>query len=305
MTDVDEEQDHLIRLLSPTVHVPEPARAAGEDLLHAILDTGAPATNWRRRLLVGVPVAAGLTVAALVAGSLLTAPKPANAALTFTEGDGFLTVTIKDPAADPQRYRDELARRGLNIKIELVPANPENVGKVVFEESGAPGLEPIEDPGRCTANGSCQVGFKVPLNFSSYAVVAFGRTPLPGEFIEGGSTEENAVGGSLIGKRVSEARQILAANGMTAEYRVGPKSMAAPADQVPGDWIVFDTAPIPGNIIVLWSSADGKPPAPTGDDTPRPPASTRPGAPASTRPGASASVGPGASSMPVTSSKAG
>ncbi|MFC4039478.1 hypothetical protein ACFO1B_13690 [Dactylosporangium siamense] len=268
MTDVDEEQDHLIRLLSPTVHVPPAARAAGDELLRDILDTRPPAP-WRRRLLVGVPVVAGVAAAVLAAGSLLPSsapvgPAPANAALTFTEDRGFLIVTIKDPAADPQRYRAELARHGLDIKLELVPADPEDVGKVVFTEvgdtGGGPGLEAIEDPGRCTANGSCAVGFKVPLHFTSYAVVAFGRTPLPGEFVDGGSAEQKAAAGELVGKRVAEVRTLLAAQGRTAEYRVGAESLAATADQVPGSWIVYDTAPISNTVIVLWVSEDGKAP---------------------------------------------
>lgn len=282
MTDVDEEQDHLIRLLSPTVHVPPAAQTAGDALLHDIMRAQAP-TPWRRRLLVAVPVVAGLAVAALVISSLLPAstpstpvgpigPAPANAALTFAEDAGFLVVTIKDPAADPQRYRDELAKRGLNITIELVPAGPENVGKVVFEElgdtGGGPTLEAIEDPGRCTANGACQVGFKVPLNFTSYAVVAFGRTPLPGEFVEGGSAEQHADARKLRGKRVSEARVLLAAAGQTAEYRVGFQSLAATADQVPGSWIVYDTAPISNTVIVLWVSEDGTPPPPPASGEP-------------------------------------
>lgn len=274
MTDVDEEQDHLIRLLSPTVHVPPAAQAAGDALLHDILRTRTP-SPWRRRLLVAVPVVAGLAAAALVISALLPAstpstpvgpigPAPADAALTFTENGGYLTVTIKDPAADPQRYRDELAKHGLDIKLDLVPANPGDVGKVVFTEIGDTGggatLEAIEDPGRCNANGSCQVGFKVPLTFKSYAVVSFGRTPLPGEFVEGGSDQQNADGDAFVGKRVSEVRRLLAAKHMTAEYRVGWDSLAATEAEVPGTWIVYDTAPIDNTVIVLWVSADGKAP---------------------------------------------
>ncbi|MDG6103262.1 hypothetical protein Daura_17290 [Dactylosporangium aurantiacum] len=273
MTDVDEEQDHLVRLLSPTVHVPSAAQAAGDELLRDILRTERP-SPWRRRLLVAVPAVAGLAAAAVAVSALLptstpVGPAPAGAALAFTEDAGYLIVTIKDPAADPQRYRDELARHGLNIKIELVPANPQDVGKVVHEEvgdtGGGPTLEAIEDPGRCTANGACQVGFKVPLNFTSYAVVAFGRTPLPGEFVEGGSDQQNADADALVGKRVSEARRLLVAQGRTAEYRVGWDSLAATEAQVPGDWIVYDTAPVSNTVVVLWVSPDGKAP-----DKPRP-----------------------------------
>lgn len=67
---------------------------------------------------------------------------------------------------------------------------------------------------------------------------------------------------ALVGKRVSEVRELLAANGQTATYRVGFASLEAPADKVPGSWYVYDVAPLANNVVVLWVSADGKEPAP-------------------------------------------
>jgi hypothetical protein len=48
-----------------------------------------------------------------------------------------------------------------------------------------------------------------------------------------------------------------------ATYRVGYESLEASADQVPGSWYVYQVAPLPDNVVVLWASADGKPPIPT------------------------------------------
>jgi hypothetical protein len=93
-------------------------------------------------------------------------------------------VVELDPAADPQRYREELAAHGLDIDLWLAAAGPESVGRVVFQEDDIRGIEPVEAPGNCTANGNCGVGVRVPLSYRGHARIVFGRTPLPGEFVK-------------------------------------------------------------------------------------------------------------------------
>ncbi|GAA2326458.1 hypothetical protein [Dactylosporangium salmoneum] len=270
MPDADEEQDGLIRLLAPTVHV---RTAPDEDLLRAIMATpvGRPARlpGRHRRGLIAAAAVAGLAAAAFAVFAALPASAPVGAppaanALSITEDAGYLVITIKDPAADPARYQAELRRRGLNITIELAPAQPEDVGKVVFAEVGDGGrLTYIEDPGRCTANGSCAVGVRVPAGFSSYARITFGRTPLPGEETEAGSQSGgDAKTDALLGKTVAEVRRIVAAQGRTLDYRVGWQSLAAPADQVPGSWKVYQAAYGTGHSIIVWASEDGTAPRP-------------------------------------------
>ncbi|MBE1484605.1 hypothetical protein [Plantactinospora soyae] len=268
MHDVDEKQDDLIRLLAPTVHL---RTSPDETLMHGIMATaGRPArVRTRQRGLVAVAVVAGLAAAAFAVFAALPSSSPVGGpppayALSITENAGYLVITIKDPAADPARYEAELKRRGLDIKITLAPVQPEDVGKVVFEEVGESGkLSYIEDPGHCTSNGSCTVGVKVPLDFKTYARITFGRTPLPGEQDEvgtpsGGDAETDA----LRGKTVAEVRKIVAAQGKTLLYRVGWKSLDAPADQVPGTWKIYDAAYGTNNSIVIWASPDGTAPSP-------------------------------------------
>jgi hypothetical protein len=236
-----------------------------------------PNRSWslRRRLAIATPIVAGLAAAAFAAFAVLpgaspVGPAPARAdALTFIENAGYLDVRIADPAADPQRYNAELAAHGLKIELSLAPGEPEQVGRVIFAEendNAGPRIKTVEAPGNCTANGNCSVAIRVPLDYRGEARFVFGRTPEPGETIEGDapvlSSEQKAQLKALRGKRVTDVRELLAAHGQTATYRVGFESLEATADQVPGDWYVYDTAPLANNKVVLWVSKDGKEPAP-------------------------------------------
>ncbi|GAA2629652.1 hypothetical protein GCM10010399_71940 [Dactylosporangium fulvum] len=66
----------------------------------------------------------------------------------------------------------------------------------------------------------------------------------------------------MVGKTVAEAKRILASSGRTASYRVGRESTEPPGGAVPDTWIVYSSAPLPGKVVALWVSADGKAPAP-------------------------------------------
>jgi hypothetical protein len=272
----DAEQDRLIRTMAPEHRVPaatlSPTGPAATALLHDIVVSGAeaPRRNPWRRWLVAVPVvAAAAVVAFVVAGALpasaptspVIGPEPAQAgALQIDRKDGYLEIVIRDPAADPARYREELARHGLDIELSLAPATPDQLGRVIFSEEGGPGLEYIESPGNCTANGNCSVGIRVPLNYRDHAAVVFGRAARPGEDVDGGTPKQNADARGLVGRTVADARKEAAAKGQTLLYRLPPNSREASADEVPGTWIIWDAAPIPGNQIVVWASADGTPP---------------------------------------------
>jgi hypothetical protein len=240
----------------------------------------------RRRWFVAGAAVAGLAAAAFAVFAVLPSsspvggPSPANA-LSITEDAGYLVITIKDPAADPARYEAEIKRHGLNIKIALVPARPENVGKVVSSEDSEDGrLVPIEAPGRCTSHGSCYVGVKVPLDFKSYGRIVFGRTALPGELPELCAWSSNVETDALRGKTVAQARTIAAAKGKPLLYSVGGCAKT-PADQIPEGWKIYDAAYGTDNTIVIWVSANGTAPS-------APPA---PSAPASGASGADSGVG--------------
>ncbi|RSM73092.1 hypothetical protein DMB66_03325 [Actinoplanes sp. ATCC 53533] len=281
------EPDRMIQLLAPELDIPhaaaDPTGPAADDLLRRVMSAPSPTPRrkWGPRLAVGGSLAAGLAAAVVAASVWLPesspgGPTPARAAaLRITTGGTYLEIRILDPAADPRRYREELAARGLDIDLALAPAASDEVGRVIFEEESSPGIEPVEAPGNCTANGNCGVGVRVPLAYHGHARIVFGRTPRPGESVEGDapvlSSGQQAQLRALVGKNVSDARRQLAENGQTASYRIivsesigedrrQKTSLDVPASQVPGTWIVYDVAPLAGDVVVIWASADGKPP---------------------------------------------
>jgi hypothetical protein len=68
-------------------------------------------------------------------------------------------------------------------------------------------------------------------------------------------------------------RATLTAHGWTADYRVGGDQHTADAAAVPGDWYVYDVAPIGGGVLVLWVSETRTPPVfvpPSTDPRPVP-----------------------------------
>ncbi len=314
MTDTDEQQDRLIRLLSPQFHLPrsaaEPTGPAADELCQLIMGVpevapvseianqdvqpvkvAAHRTSWslRRRLAIAVPAMAGLGALAVIVGGVLPASGPAGPAgpagtvgrvnpvgpapahantLQVTPNGGYLEIRILDPAADPQRYKDELSRHGLDIELKLAPAAANRIGRVIFEEiddkGSATSIDTIEAPGDCTLTGNCSVGIRVPLDYKGHAQIVFGRAPMPGEENEGDapvlSDDQEAALRALVGQRVSDVRQLLAARGQTATYRVGFRSLEATADQVPDSWYVYQVAALANNVVVLWVSADGKQP---------------------------------------------
>ena len=278
------EPDRMIQLLTPDLEIPhtaaDPTGPAADDLLRRLMSAPpAPRRRWGLRLAIGGSLVTGLAAAVVAASVWLPesspgGPTPARAAaLQITTDDKYLEIRILDPAADPQRYRDELAAHGLDIDLSLAAAGPDEVGRVIFQEDDIRGIKLVEAPGDCTANGNCGIGVRVPLSYHGHARIVFGRTPLPGESVEGDAPVlapgQKTQLRALVGKRVSEARQQLAANGQTASYRVGPKSLEAPASEVPGTWIVFDVAPLAGNVVVIWASEDGQEPD-YHDDVPVP-----------------------------------
>jgi hypothetical protein len=279
------ETDRMIKLLAPDLDLPstaaDPTGPAADDLLRRVMSTP-PAVHRRRwglRLAVGGSLVTGLAAGVLAAALWLPGPGPVGpapaqaAALRITSADGYLEIRIEDPAADPRRYQAEIAAHGLDIELLLAPAEPDKVGRVVFQEDDIRGITLVEDPGNCAADGDCGVGVRVPLAFPGHARIVFGRTPLPGETVEGDAPvltpTERASLQSLVGMRVADARRQLSVNGQTATYRVGPKSLEAPAAEVPGTWIVFQVAPLAGDVVVIWASADGKEPD-YDDETPIP-----------------------------------
>jgi hypothetical protein len=270
------------------------------DLAARITAEPAPAAGHRRarqraryrwpsgaRLAAAVAVVL-LAVTVLVTTRLLGPGRPAGSAspsarastprettarvLSFTTSDGYITVIVRNPLADPRRYRAELAAHHLNITLELVPASPSLVGTVVYigEPSGGPDLQTITAQGRCYTGGggaACPVGVRIPVGFRGQAEVVFGRAARPGEHYE--STADATAPGevmhgmSYVGDTVARVLAMLAQRHVTVpvfnETRNGYASNVA---HVPGTWYVYDAVPwAPGQVMLVVGPTRTQPPA--------------------------------------------
>ena len=106
----------------------------------------------------------------------------------------------------------------------------------------------------CLAGGTqCTVGFVIPANFTGHADVGVGRAAKPGEAYRSADSAfgagEALHGAGVFNQPVSVAAPIVAAKGLTAEWRVGlgpPNLSTAPA----GDYVV-DGIPISSTTVML------------------------------------------------------
>lgn len=251
-----------------------------------------PRRSARRRWLISVPAAAGL--AAAVTGAVLASPGqqvspvhhpgPAGSrttqaqVLSFTRDGGYIDVIVRDPLADPARYRAEFRAHGLNITLKLVPASPSIVGTLVYEGYPASGsaLSPIIAKGRCFTGGGgprCPVGVRVPLSFKGQADLVFGRAARPGEQYES-TADATAPGEALHGLSITGQRlaTVLALLKQRHQTVVQFRSDGKTPDQVPGTWYVYSADPWEQGQVLLFVGKTPQPPAaaPPGPGQPVP-----------------------------------
>ena len=216
----------------------------------------------------GHPVGPGHTVDPVP----LAPSKVHAAALSFTQKGRYLTVKVKDPVADPARYKKEFAAHGLHVDLTLEPTSPRKAGAVIFLEDDGTGddgtgnVKMIPAKGRC-GTVTCDVGIKIPLRYQGYIHVVFGRSPQPGEHYNTGPGDVPGEGvglsdvkGRTVADVLAEARRRHVGN---IEYRYQPTSpdeqgdkqpypMGVPADKVKGDWRVYDAvAGTDGQVILF------------------------------------------------------
>jgi hypothetical protein len=244
---------------------------------HGAVRHGSGPSRLRKRLLIGVPVAAALAVAGLIATSLgapgqhvgpinVGPPKAQAAALSFTRHGRYIDVVVRNPLADPKRYRAEFAKYHLNITLTLVAASPSIVGTLVEESTSAGSgavITPITAIGRCFTGGGgnvCPVGVKVPVDFRGTASLVFGRAARPGEQYES-TGQVNGPGEAMHGlhyqgKTVAAVLAMLARRGYTVpQYRVqrAGQCYMEVRRTVPGTWLVYDAVPWAPAQVLLWA----------------------------------------------------
>ncbi|MGI5207344.1 hypothetical protein ACQEU6_37920 [Spirillospora sp. CA-108201] len=286
--------------------LPEDAAATLADRITATaVPSAAPRGRRSPVVRIGLPLAAaGVACAAVTAvvatrdgGSggapyiTPTSPRVAlAAALTFTRKGGYIDVRVRDPLADPKRYKEEFAAHGLDVTLSLVPTSPSIVGTVVMMDTGEHTTErdvtTITARGECETGGGgdvCPVGVRIRTGYKGAATIVFGREARPGEQYDS-TAPATAPGEVMHGMtyrqhRVGEVLAALRKRHVTVpEYRAmeGDISKVRKPGQVPSTWYVHDAVPWAKNQVLLFVG-----PNPTEDLGAQPPASAPPGAPVS------------------------
>lgn len=266
--------------------LPAEAAAGLADRITATAAGPAPAAPRKRRtplLTVGLPLAtAGLActaVAVAVAASdgepqrppaaVTTRPSPnvsLVAALSFTRKGDYIDVKVRDPLADPQRYREEFAQHGLKVTLSLVAGSPSIVGTVVMMDT-SDGTKPrdvttITAKGECETGGGgdiCPVGVRIRTDYKGTAGIVFARAARPGEQYSSSAPAtapgEAMHGMTYQGHHVDEVLAALKKRHVSVpEYRYmdGNESKVLYPGQVPATWYVHDAVPWAKNQVLLF-----------------------------------------------------
>jgi hypothetical protein len=191
-------------------------------------------------------------------------------ALSFTTSGRYITVIVRNPLADPSRYRAEFAARHLDITLTLVPASPSLVGTLVYSgQSGGANITPITAQGKCYTGGggsACPVGVRIPADFRGQAQLVFGRAARPGERYE--STAPATAPGEVMhgmrfqGDTVSQVLAMLRERDVTVPvFNYARQGYARNLSHVPGTWYVYDAAPWASQQVMLFVGPTKTPPS--------------------------------------------
>ncbi|MEU4227420.1 hypothetical protein AB0F17_24255 [Nonomuraea sp. NPDC026600] len=183
----------------------------------------APRSRRARRLVVGLVATAALATVAVMGPTLLKkedATSYANTAIDIElRGDDYV-ATIKDPFADHALYAEAFQAMGLDIGMDLIPASPTQVGKIVrvgfAVTTSADRLGGGLEPDGCTfGKEACSLTVTVSKGFKGRGVFYLGRPAKPGEkyqaYAEAGGKGEMLEGydadGRTVGKITAEAHR--------------------------------------------------------------------------------------------------
>ncbi|TYB46278.1 hypothetical protein [Actinomadura chibensis] len=276
--------DSLIRHAAP-LSDDEAVRPVSAETRRALLAqiTAEPTAEPRRgrRWSLGLPLVAAAGACAVAAGALVLAPWQSEkdtrvvpspgpgtfapspvAALSFIHHKRYIEVKIKDPDADPERYRKEFAAQGMRIDLTMVPASPSVAGHVVMQ-GGDASIKPIVSKGCYSGGGgdTCISGLRVPIGFKGEAEFAIGRPARPGEKYD--STNSAFTPGEALhcvdirGLTVDAALPRIQKRHVKATVfnydSKGPEGYVnVGRDKIPGNWYVLDAEPwAPGEVLLF------------------------------------------------------
>lgn len=196
-----------------------------------------PARHPRRlrRLTIAATVAAAVLIALSFGIAQMMRPNPAQAAVQFSQDDGYIVAMVTDPFAAEQQLNAAFAAHHLDIDLKLVPVSPSIVGSVVFLEGAD--IQSIFDKRYDGPMGEQPVGLRIPTDFKGHASIVLGRPAKPGEtYASAGDAfapGEALHGVDLVGMKARDAARVLDKMGLTVAWRVDMPSSAGPASAAP------------------------------------------------------------------------
>jgi hypothetical protein len=161
---------------------------------------------------------------------------------------------VRNPLADPARYRAEFAAHHLNISLGFEPVSPSLVGyasewNISKYSSGKISMITV-DRSKCYAahpGVACPMGVRVSVNFRGRAVLEFGRAARPGEkywatasaFAPG----EAMHGMNVKGKTIAQVeRELRGRHISVARFYIETKAGEKVTRSAPGGYFVYDDA---------------------------------------------------------------
>jgi len=206
-------------------------------------------------------VAAAATAVAVLPGQRAV-PRGAGSSaqlLSFTRDGEYIDVIIRNPLADPARYRAEFAEHDIDITLDLVPVSPALVGTLVVGYSGS-GITAIT-PANCDSSADVcpAIGLRIPIGFHGPATIEFGRAATPGEqYVQAGPATapgEPMHGMRYVCRNVSAVLAMLRQRHVSAVIRyptaTGGRLMFG-ADVLPGRWYVNEATLFAPGQVMLW-----------------------------------------------------
>jgi hypothetical protein len=172
-------------------------------------------------------IAAGIVAVVLLAsGSAAVNPPSADAVSFHTDPNGYILAAVTDPFATQARLDRAFAKQGLHIKIQLIPASPSAVGRVVYmgvSNTHGAQIEPLREGEHCVSNDAgCAIGLRIPKGFTAKATIALGRPARPGERYGSGASAfasgEILHCSGLLGASVARALPVLQQDKLTVRW---------------------------------------------------------------------------------------
>lgn len=243
----------------------------GDHLEQAITRQQAGTRRRRRRTrwllaaaatMVGVAIVFGLGPSGRPVGPLRV--DPASAKVTVRKAAGFYQIRLANVLADPEAIRQALRQRGLDVKIQFVPASPSLVNRQAASYQ-APGNDPRVrwSYRRASSVEHDLVTVRVPLDYQGELGITIGRRARPGEPYQSAAVSAQLPGEALHcaeaeGKPIRDLLPVLQQRGLRARWHIStptgrshtPTGRLVPLEQVL-DWWVADTTPwAPGEVLI-------------------------------------------------------